>query len=236
MPIFHQCEQRSLEWHTLRTGIITASSFDKIVTPKGKLSEQHKKHLIVLVTEWWLGCQLDTPETNYMEIGTDREPESVASYEFETGRETSEIGFVSSDDGMIGCSPDRLVGESGILELKNPAAQTHMGYLLSRAIEDEYKPQLQGNLYVCQRDWIDVQSYYPALPSVIIRVVRDEEYIATLSDALAKFVDLLLEARLRLTREYGVHPKSREVAKEPPGELGVSEEDVAAIWAGRTSA
>lgn len=233
----YNCEQRSLEWHNLRIGIPTASNFKKIVTPKGKLSTQADGFMNTLLAEWALGCQLDTPTSTYMEIGTDREPESVAAYEFETGRETTEVGFVTTNDGMIGCSPDRLVGDAGILELKNPAAQTHVGYLRSRAIEEEYKPQLQGNLYVCEREWIDIQSYYPALPSVIIRVARDEAYIGALSSALGEFLDNLLAARLQLTCDFGVQPKERRAAvQEAAGELGLDgevDEIVADILASR---
>lgn len=233
----HNCEQRSLTWHNLRIGIPTASNFKKIVTPKGKLSTQADGFMNTLLAEWALGCQLDTPTSTYMEIGTDREPESVASYEFETGRTTAEVGFVSTADGMIGCSPDRLIGDNGILELKNPAAQTHVGYLRSRSIEEEYKPQLQGNLFVCEREWIDVQSYYPALPSVIMRVARDEDYIEALSSALGEFVERLLEARLQLTRDFGVQPKDRRAAvQEAAGELGMDgdvDQIVAEVLAGR---
>jgi len=236
MPIVHQCKQRSAEWFELRCSIPTASGFKRIVTPKGKLSSQCSGYMNELLACWILGAPLDRPETMFMEIGTNREPESVAAYEFTTGQETAEVGFVTNDSQTIGCSPDRLVGDNGILELKNPAAQTHVGYLRSRAIEEEYKPQLQGNLFVCERDWIDVQSYYPALPSVIIRVVRDEDYIAALSSALGQFVDALLEARLQLTRDFGVEPKERRaVAETSDEELRLVDDDVAAILAARQS-
>ena len=104
---------------------------------------------------------------------------------------------------MIGASPDRLVGEDGLLEQKCPSAPIHVGHMLNMALDDEHITQVQGQLWVSEREWCDVQSYYPGLPSVIVRAHRNEEFIKDLSACVRSFVDVLLGAREKLTQAYG---------------------------------
>jgi hypothetical protein len=224
----HNVEQLSPEWHRLRLSIPTTSEFKRIVTPTGKLSAQATGYLHRLLAEWILGRELDEDalETKWMERGRALEPEAVASYEFETERITETVGFITSDDGLIGCSPDRLiVGEPGLLEIKCPAPQTHVGYMLRRTVDKDYWPQIMGQLYVTGREWVDIQSYHPGLPSVIIRVARDEEYIAKLADALRDFTALMVASREFLESEYGPfrHGQFADVAVGEPLNITVQE-------------
>lgn len=139
-------------------------------------------------------------------------------------------GFFTTDDGLTGASPDFIVGTDGDLELKCPAPQTHVGYMVRRAIDEKYKPQVQGQLYVTEREWADLQSYHPQFPTVIIRIARDEEYIAEMASALREFVDVMLAARLFLEREYGPFKRIGEKrAEEQHPELGITDADVEAI-------
>jgi YqaJ-like viral recombinase domain len=205
--IFHKCRQRSEQWERLRLGIPTASEFHKIVTPKGKLSTQAEKYMCKLLAEWMFGAPLEDPQSSYqsqwMERGAALEQQAVNAYEFQREVETEEIGFVTTDDGMIGCSPDRLIGEDGLLEIKCPAPSTHAGYMLTGSLEDDYVPQLQGELLVCGRRYVDICSHCPVFPEVIIRVERDDRYQAALTEALASFVAVMLKGRQSLTERYG---------------------------------
>lgn len=201
--IVHDVKQNSEEWYALRLGIPTSSEFSRIFTPGGKISKQAEGYMDHLLAEWAMGSALQTRETEWMQRGHELEDRAVKSYEFETERETSLVGFVTTDNLMIGTSPDRLVGDDGILEIKCPAPQTHLGYMRRRHIDGDYYSQVQGQLYVTGRKWVDIQSYFPGLPSVIIRVQRDEEYIANLASVLAEFVRLLLEARVDIIERYG---------------------------------
>lgn len=229
--ILHDCEQQSEEWFRLRIGIPTTSEFSKIVTPTGKLSAQADGYMHWLLAEWICGHPLENPETRWMERGHDLEPQAVKSYEFERDSETEKIGFVTTDDGMIGCSPDRLVGSDGLLEIKCPAPQTHVGYMLNRSVDKAYWPQVQGQLFVTERGWVDIQSYCPGFPTVIIRVERDENYLATLGEALRGFVANLMAARCDLETRYGPfvrepEPEQRNALEES---LGLTDADLEAL-------
>jgi len=113
----------------------------------------------------------------------------------------TKVGFVTNDEQTIGASPDAFVGHEGLLELKVPAEHTHVGYLLTRAMDAEYWPQVQGQLWIANRGWLDIMSYHPEMPPALIRVERDVGYIATLSAAVHAFSGelerLSVEARER---------------------------------------
>ena len=200
--IIHEVEQGSPAWHELRAGIPTASEFSKIVTPaKWQPSEQAAGYMNRLVAELLLGHPLDSVGTEAMERGSDLEEKAALAYELKTGFETVKVGFVTNDEGTFGASPDRFVGEDGLLEIKCPLPGTHVGYCLSRSIEKEKLPQIMGQLLVTGRKWCDIMSYCPGLPRIIIRVERDEEKIAILKAALEEFHVRKLDARAKLEQE-----------------------------------
>jgi hypothetical protein len=219
-------EQRSPAWFQVRLGIPTSSDFDKIVTPKGKLSEQSAGYMNRLLAEWIMGAPIEDVATQYMDRGTELEERAFRSYEFDCGTTTKEVGFITTDDGMIGCSPDRLVCEfNGAVELKCPSAPVHVGHMINRTIDEKHKPQVQGQLYIGGFDWVDVQSYHPNFPSVIIRATRDEKYIENLAVALRSFVDVMLVCRVKLEQQYG--PFQRMVIKPATDDgLDVSDDDI----------
>jgi hypothetical protein len=235
--IVHDVEQNSDTWEKLRCGIPTASEFKKIVTPTGKLSKQADAYIDRLLAEWYYGGPLQDPEstfrTQWMDRGHDLEEQAVRSYEFETGNETEKVGFVTTDDGLVGCSPDRLIGEQGILEIKCPKPENHMGYMRNRAVDADYWPQIQGQLSITGREWVDIVSYSDIFPPVTIRVERDEEYIGNLESALRDFVRKLLGARKQIIDQFGEPAWMQEPAPpaEPEDGLNISDEDVAAIFA-----
>jgi len=184
----YDVEQNSDEWYALRCGVLTSSSFDKILTPGGKLSTQAGMIENRIVAERLTGDPIiDFKGTQWTERGHELEPDAVSFYEFKTGSETHKVGFVLSDDGTIGCSPDRFVGEDGILEIKCPAPHTHVEMVLTGKIGEEYKPQIQGQLLITGRSWVDIVSYHPKIKPSIIRVERDAEYIDKLANAIEGF-------------------------------------------------
>lgn len=193
----HECEQNSPEWYQARLGIITASMFKKVLTAKTmKLSASADEIENRIVAEILTGHEIEEFCGNgYTERGHELEPDAVSFYEMQTGMDTQEVGFITNDEGTIGCSPDRLVGGAGLLEIKCPAAHTHIKSLLSGGVGDDHKPQVQGQLFVTERKWVDVFSYHPELPPSIIRVERDEDYIEKLGGAL-KFLRANIEAKI----------------------------------------
>lgn len=191
--IHHQVTQGTEAWLTLRAGIPTASQFHRIITPKTrKLSSQADNYLYRLLAERLLGRYLEETKSFYWtERGKELEDEARLYYEalYEVG--TTTIGFITNDERTIGASPDRLVGDDGLLEIKCPAPDTHMGYLLDEPVSADYWLQVQGQLWVAERDWCDVLSYHPELPSVVHRVFRDEPTIAMLEDNIGQLVERL---------------------------------------------
>jgi len=200
--IIHDVIQGSTEWLAIRAGIPTASAFDRIVTPKGKLSTQAEKYMHQLLAERMMGRPVLQVQTHWMGRGTALEGEAVLYYEGVRELDTTVIGFVTNDEKTIGASPDRFVGEDGLLEIKCPAEHTHVGYLLTRAVDAEYWPQVQGQLWITGRKWLDIVSYHPEMPIAIVRVERDNDYISLLAYAVGEF-SVSLERQASALKERG---------------------------------
>ena len=225
---FYQCEPRSEEWFKMRIGIPTSSDFGKIITPKTlKISSQAQGYMCRLLAEWVTGEQEPDFQSEYMIRGQDLEDDAFAAYELLTGSETTPGGFFTTSDGMLGCSPDRLIGESGDLELKSPLLRTQIGYALN-GLDDEYKCQVQGRLMIHERDYVDLFSYHPRFSIPPLRIGRDEKFIGIMRPVLATFVETLLKAREELESRFG--PFVRDVPSKPTVDgLGITDEDLEAI-------
>lgn len=190
-------DQGSVEWLQARLGIPTASEIHKIITSTGMPSKQSKAYAYRLVAERLLGRTLvNLSYIDAIASGKQLEPEAISLYEFDRGVDTIKAGFVTTDDGQVGCSPDRLVGQRGLLECKSPLPQTHISYLLD-GFGGAYHCQRQCQLFVTEREYLDMMSYCRELPPVIVRYRRDEVFIAMLSLALEKFCSMLHEMTFR---------------------------------------
>jgi putative phage-type endonuclease len=185
MIIHDTIEQGTPEWHELRAGVPTASNFGKIIDSKGKKSSSYKGYFYKLVGERLLGRTEEGFKNEWMERGNELESEARELYEFISGPVT-QVGFVSVDDPICGCSPDGLVGEDGGIEIKCPSLSVHMKYLMSGRLPAEYHRQVHGSMYVTGRDWWDFMSYYPGLDPFILRVHKDQEFNEMLEGALKK--------------------------------------------------
>ena len=207
MPVTHDVEQGSLAWIRLRTGLPTASSFDQILTPGGKPSASQDRYLKELLAEVLMGRAIQAPTIAILQRGHDLESTAVEYYEMQRDVETKKVGFVLDDSGRFGASPDREVGDDGMLEIKCPLPAAHIGYLLMEPASKDYWAQLQGQLLVTGRQWVDIVSYHPDMPMAVSpRVHRDEEYIALLSKELHKFCDRF-DAAKKLLRDRGLMPE-----------------------------
>lgn len=185
------CEQRSDEWYKARLGIPSASNFGKIVDGSGKKSKQQKDYLNRLAAQRITGTREDTHTSAAMQQGIDREDLSRWVYSMEKCVNVEEIGFCLSDCGRFGASPDGMVGDSGLVELKNPIGKTAVEYIRNGKLPSTYFQQVHGQLLVTGRDWCDFVSYYPGLPLFVIRVYRDDEFLARLEEELNLFCDEL---------------------------------------------
>jgi len=189
----HNVEQRSPEWYTLRCGIPTASGFDKIITAKGEPSKQRNKYLYKIVGEYITKVPEETYQNAAMIRGCELESEARRFYQMLTDEEVSEVGFCTNKMQEYGCSPDGLVGDKGLLEIKCPTLATHVGYLIDNIFPAEYFQQIQGQLFVTKREWCDFLSYYPGMKPLVIRIERDEKFIKALEIELNLFCEKLKE-------------------------------------------
>ncbi|MES2524011.1 MAG: lambda exonuclease family protein [Gemmatimonadota bacterium] len=200
-------EQGSQAWLDARVGVLTASTFDMVITPKtGKPSAQASKLAYQTLAEEVLGRALEDASSGFMQRGTEMEEEARRWYEFEREVEVARVGLIVRDDGKVGCSPDGLVGEDGGLEIKCPSAAVHLGYLLG-GVADEYRCQLQGSLWVTERDWWDFLSYCPGFPPVLVRIARDEDFIGKLATCVDEVLATIETHRATL-RDMGLLQES----------------------------
>ncbi len=199
VAVRHFVEQNTPEWYRLRAGMPTASSFDKIVTPaKGDLSTQSNGYMNELLAELVTG-HLPELHSAAIDRGHEVEPEARKAFELMSGLIVEPGGFWTDEHGRYGASPDGLLGSDGHLELKCPYTHTHIGYLRNKSVDRAYWVQLQGQLLVTGREYVIIHSYYPDLPSVTIRVGRDEPFIGKLRAALDEFCDKLMKEKELLT-------------------------------------
>jgi hypothetical protein len=190
----HEIEQGTEQWHTLRAGLPTASEFSKLVTGTGKKSTQLFDYAATLAAELYAGKPLERWEGNSAtERGHEIEPLARSNYEFQNDVEIVQVGFITNFGA--GCSPDGLVGSAGLIEIKSQLPKGHVQtlahYQKNGGPPSGYLPQVQGQLLVCERDWCDLCFYHPDLPSLTIRVERDESYIRE----LVKGIQLVIEQR-----------------------------------------
>lgn len=183
-----ECEQGSPDWHAVRCGVPSASSFDKIVTTKGERSKQRQKYLYQLAGERVSGQARETFQSVAMQRGVVMEAEARDVYQFISGNAVDQVGFCLADGyHAFGCSPDGLIGQSGGLEIKCPEVHTHVEYLLIGQLPTEYFQQVQGSLFVTGRAWWDFCSYYPGLRPLIVRVHPDKAFHDRLHAELVEF-------------------------------------------------
>jgi len=193
------CEQNSPEWIKARLGIPTASRFATVMAKgEGKTRSEYMRKLAGEILT-------DEPAEAFSNSHTDRghEMEAIArqEYEFITGNTAELVGFIRN--GNKGASPDSLIGNDGGLEIKTALPHIQIDRLERDRLPPEHRAQVQGNLWVSEREWWDFVSYWPKLPILTVRVYRDEEFIKDLSDEVDRFNDELA-ALVEKIRRYGV--------------------------------
>jgi len=193
------CIQGSEEWYQARIGRVTSSCFDKVLNKKTGRGLYMRK----VAAEWISNEKEDSYTNAAMEKGKEREALARAAYETERNCKVDQVGLIILDN-WIGCSPDGLVGDDGLIEIKCPFGSTHIQYIEDDKLPSEYVPQIQGQLWVTDRKWCDFISYHPAfnIKSLFIkRVDRDEKYIENLKKEVDKFVDELQNMIAKLQGE-----------------------------------
>ena len=193
----HTCAQMSPEWFALKSGIPSASSADKILTPTGKLSAQAEGYLNRLLAERAGFGDEPMEPTDWMLRGIELEPEARALFEFETSLPVKQVGWITNDEGTAGCSPDGLIispmsSMSAGVEIKCPKASTHYGYLRAGVLPTFYAPQVHSSMAITGLSTWHFMSYFPGLDPLLVEVSRDE-YTDKISTAITEFTTKLAE-------------------------------------------
>lgn len=179
--------QRDEQWFADRAGKFTGSRFADLMARTKSGPAASRKNLITrLAVERLIGTCVETFSNFAMNRGVDLEPEAIRAYEDDQLVAVELVDFLAHPDfDYVGCSPDGLVGEDGLVEVKCPLAEAkHYEALRFGAHADEYRWQIQGQLWVSGRKWVDAVSYDPRFPEglqlAIVRVERDEDAIRDL--------------------------------------------------------
>lgn len=191
MTIYSQIEQGSPEWLKIRKGRPTASRFSEILTAEGKPSKSVGPYIRELIAECFCPDFQEWAGNKYTDRGQAMEPESREAFAKHTGLTTEQVGFVLSDDGVCGCSPDSFIMQDGKpvagLEMKNPAPKTHVGYVLDGVLPNDYKQQVHGSMAITGLDQWHFWSHFPGLKPFHCVVQRDS-YTDKIEYALKDFV------------------------------------------------
>jgi putative phage-type endonuclease len=185
-------EQRSEEWFQARLGKVTASRVaDVLAKIKSGESASRRNYKIQLVSERLTGEKQETYINQAMQDGIDREFYARERYVQQFG-EVEEVGFVKHPTLEAGASPDGMVGDDGIIEIKCPMGSTHTETLMTQDVPSKYVPQIQFQLLVTGRKWCDFVSYNPMFPEhlqvFVKRVEADPVYQKELESEVKQFL------------------------------------------------
>ena len=190
-------EQRSDAWFEARIGKVTASKVaDVIAKTQSGYAASRANYMAQLVCERLTGQREEFFISGAMQHGTDTEPLARAAYESRYDVLVDEVGFVPHPSiEMAGASPDGLVGDDGLLEIKCPNTATHIETLLSQTVPGRYNTQMQFQMACTDREWCDFVSFDNRLPEqfqlFVKRVPRDDEFIKQMEDEVVKFLNEL---------------------------------------------
>jgi YqaJ-like viral recombinase domain len=217
MPkIYWDIDQQSAAWFKLHSTIPTSSRFSDVMTPKRlDMSASRKKYACQIIAARLLNWQADSlSKIQHIEDGRRKEPIAVAQLELVREVETKKVGFITTNDGRVGASPDRVVmsGDAVAItvEAKCPTIPVQLEYLLAEQLAAmtpvsdagmEYKCQRQGHLLVAEADEAIFYSYNERTPACYVRSYRDEPFIKRLDAALQQFneeLEMLTDMAKRL--------------------------------------
>lgn len=202
-------EQRSEEWFACRRGKVTASKIGDLLATirNGNWAASRKNYAAQLVTERLTGKDPEPFTNDAIQWGIDQEGPARDAYVKRTGNEVTEIGFVDHPRiAMAGASPDGLIGEDGLLEIKCPTTATHIENLLSEEIKEQYRLQMLWQMACTGRKWCDFVSFDPRLPEdmqlFIKRVPFTHEEVKHLEDEVEIFLNEVAATTASLQAKY----------------------------------
>jgi putative phage-type endonuclease len=194
-------DQGTKEWLAERAGKVTASRMaDIFATTKTGPSASRTNYMADLVVQRMTGTIEQSFTNAAMQWGTDHEPFARAAYEILTGQIVEEVGFIAHPViEMSGASPDGLVGNFGMIEIKCPNTATHIDFLLDGKIPGKYQLQMAWQMGCCDREWVDFASFDPRLPAGLqLKVVRFPRDDAQIKDMESKVIEFQKEVAAKV--------------------------------------
>lgn len=199
-------EQQNDTWRQSRIGKVTASRVaDVVAKTRSGWSASRETYMGELIAERLTGVPAERYKNAAMDWGTEKEPQARAAYQFEQGVLVRQVGFVTHPEiAMTGASPDGLVGEDGLVEIKAPNTSTHVATLLGQSVPGKYVTQVMWQLACTDRQWCDFASFDPRLPGSmqlwIKRIERDDALIVELEEQVQEFLHEL-DVKVKALRE-----------------------------------
>jgi putative phage-type endonuclease len=190
--IIHNIDQQSEAWFAVKCGKVSGTRFKALVA--GESTDTYKNLVTNITCEIITGKMEETYSNANMEYGIDTEPLARMEYEDLFELEVKTAGFITPDEDhkyhhWVGISPDGLLPDNGILEIKCPLARTHFEYIEAKKLPSEYRYQVQGQLFVTGFDYCDFMSYVKGMKPFLVRVKPDKE----LFEVFVKRLDVLIE-------------------------------------------
>ena len=204
-------EQGSDAWKALRAGKVTASRVADVLSKvKSGESAGRKNYRMDLVAERLTGKPADSFTNSAMQWGTEQEPFARIAYETHKGLFVEQVPFVDHPTiEWFGCSPDGLVGEDGLLEIKCPNTTTHLEYLQEGKPPSKYIPQMMAQMACTGRKWCDFASFDPRLPEdlqlFVVRLNWDDAYIQEMESEIKQFLNEVEATLLKLKRKLNAN-------------------------------
>jgi putative phage-type endonuclease len=201
--MINDIQQGTEEWKRLRLGRVTASRVaDLMAKTKSGFSASRANYMAQLIAERLTDTVAESFTNAAMQHGTETEPEARSAYEFYQAAVVDQVAFVEHPKiEQAGCSPDGLVGDDGLVEIKCPNTATHLETLLGQSVPTKYVLQMQFQMACTGRKWCDFVSYDPRMPEnmrmFVKRLARDDAAIKEIEDAIAVF---LLEMAVKLSQ------------------------------------
>lgn len=196
LRIVEDLTQGTSAWLNARAGILTASTIGKLITPKTlkpAFNETARALTETLIAERLTGWVEPVIPSRAMRRGTLDEPLAREAYEAHEFTTVTQVGFMSREythNGQtftLGYSPDGLVGDRGLVEIKSRSPRAQLRTVLTGVPPVENMAQLQAGLMISDRDWIDYVSFCGGMPLFIKRITPDPDWVAALLDVAASF-------------------------------------------------
>lgn len=209
--LFSEAEQGTQEWLDSRIGYVTASNMAKVMA--GGRGATRKSYMVKMLSEILSGRVSNGYKSIHMQNGNDNEPTARLAYELATGNSVEEKGFCYVPELKLGASTDGVVGDEGLIEIKNVLPATQVEFFITEKIKTEYIKQMQTQMFVLNKQWVDFVSQSLGdedngeLPEKyklkIVRVYRDEDMIQKILQATRTFHEELNDLIAQLEQKVG---------------------------------